>query len=115
MKLNSKIEKLEDHVINQIKAGEVIERPLNVIKEVLENSIDALATDIKIEILDAGKKLIKISDNGVGIPSSDVELALMRHTTSKILSFEDLEALKDFGFRGEALASIASVSKTKIL
>lgn len=114
MKLNSKIEKLDDHVINQIKAGEVIERPLNVIKEVLENAIDAGATDIKIEILDAGKKLIKVSDNGTGILSSQVELAFMLHTTSKIHSFEDLERLKDFGFRGEALASIASVSKMTI-
>lgn len=108
------IKRLPDHVINQIKAGEVIERPFNVIKELLENSLDASATTIKIELLDAGKRLIQISDNGSGMNPESIILAVDRHTTSKISAFEDLDSLKSFGFRGEALASIASISKFSI-
>lgn len=108
------IQKLPENLINQIKAGEVIERPFNAIKELVENSIDASSTHINIEILDGGKQLIRISDNGIGIPPEQLLLALERHATSKINKFEDLESLVSFGFRGEALPSIASISNFKI-
>ncbi len=114
MKTQYSIKRLSDKVINQIKAGEVIERPLNVVKELVENSIDAFATNIKIELLDGGKKLIQISDNGYGIAKDQISISTERHTTSKLETFEDLQTLSSFGFRGEALASISSVSKFQL-
>ncbi len=96
---------------SKIAAGEVIERPAGVLKELLENSIDAGATAINIDILQAGKKLIRVNDNGVGIKEEDLKTALLRHSTSKISKFDDLNNLHTFGFRGEALFSIAAVSK----
>jgi len=108
---HSSIKKLPDNVINQIKAGEVVERPLNVVKELVENSLDAKASEIKVEMLDGGKRLIQITDNGIGIERDQIKLATQRHTTSKLKLFEDLQSLKSFGFRGEALASIVSVSQ----
>jgi DNA mismatch repair protein MutL len=104
------IHKLPDHVINQIKAGEVVERPVSVVKELLENALDAGANEIDIELIDGGRQLIKISDNGCGMSSEDALLALERHATSKISQADDLLELSTFGFRGEALPSIAAVS-----
>jgi len=102
---------LPENLINQIAAGEVIERPASVIKELVENSIDAGATEIVVEIKDAGKTLVKISDNGCGMERADAEKSLLRHATSKISEEKDLWSISTMGFRGEALASIASVSQ----
>ena len=96
---------------SKIAAGEVIERPAGVLKELLENAIDAGATAVNIDIAKAGKQLIRVNDNGVGIKAEDLKTALLRHSTSKITKFDDLNNLHTFGFRGEALFSIAAVSK----
>lgn len=106
---------LDDLTINQIAAGEVIERPINVVKELVENSIDAGATKIIIEIKNGGKTFIKITDNGYGIVKDDLTVSIERHTTSKISQIEDLEKTYTMGFRGEALASISSISKLTII
>lgn len=110
----SLIKILPESLINQIAAGEVVERPASAIKELVENGIDAGATEIIVEIKDAGKTFIKISDNGCGMSAKDLEMALKRHATSKISDESDLWRIKTMGFRGEALASIASVSKLVI-
>ena len=106
---------LDDLTINKIAAGEVIERPANVVKELVENSIDAGATKIIIEIKNGGKTLVKIVDNGKGISANDIPLSLERHATSKIRKIEDLEHTYSMGFRGEALASIASISELTMM
>ncbi len=108
------IKLLSKETIQKIAAGEVIERPFSVVKELVENSIDAGSTDIKVEISDGGLDFIKVADNGKGIPSSEVELAVARHATSKLDNFNDLYNIVSLGFRGEALASITSISKTTI-
>src|SRR5687768_11746864 len=110
----SKIRVLADHVANQIAAGEVVERPASVAKELVENSIDAGATRITIEIEAGGRRLLKVSDDGEGMVRDDAVLAFERHATSKIRGTEDLNAIGTLGFRGEALASIASVAKVEL-
>jgi len=110
----SRIKILPDDLINKIAAGEVVERPASVVKELLENSIDAGATRISIEISGAGGKLIRVSDNGSGLTGDEISLALERHSTSKIGNLDDLFNIKTLGFRGEALPSIASVSKIEV-
>ncbi len=110
----SKINLLDSHIYNRIAAGEVVDRPFSVVKELVENSIDAGATSIKIDIIDGGISSIEISDNGSGIEKSELNKALLPHATSKISRVEDLDNITSLGFRGEALASIASVSKITI-
>jgi DNA mismatch repair protein MutL len=113
-KLMSKIRVLADHVANQIAAGEVVERPASVAKELVENSIDAGATRITIEIEAGGRRLLKVSDDGEGMVRDDAILAFERHATSKIRVTDDLISIGTLGFRGEALASIASVAKVEL-
>ncbi len=108
------IRKLDEHVINKIAAGEVIERPASVIKELVENAIDAGAKNITVEVKEGGKKLIRVTDDGVGIKSEEVASAVLRHTTSKILDEKDLLTIRTLGFRGEALASIVAVSNFEL-
>lgn len=111
----NRINILDDLTINKIAAGEVVERPSAVVKELIENSIDAGSTKVVIDILDGGKKLIRITDNGCGIPSSEVDKSFLRHATSKIKNIDDLYDLYSLGFRGEALASISAVSKLEMI
>ena len=106
---------LDENTINQIAAGEVIERPASVVKELTENAIDAMATAITIEIKEGGISLIRITDNGAGIPKEDIPTAFLRHATSKIQTAEDLLSIGSLGFRGEALSSIAAVSMVELI
>lgn len=112
--MSSIIQLLPDHVANQIAAGEVVQRPASVVKELLENAVDAKATDIKLILKDAGKSLIQVIDNGVGMSVTDSRLCFERHATSKIRLAEDLFSLHTKGFRGEALASIAAIAHVEM-
>jgi DNA mismatch repair protein MutL len=105
-----KIGILDENTINKISAGEVVERPLNVVKELVENALDAGASSVSVEIEKAGKKLIRVCDNGCGMDKEDLQLSVKRHATNKIKSFDDLSNIISLGFRGEALPSIASIS-----
>src|SRR6185295_1169903 len=110
----SKIRVLADHVANQIAAGEVVERPASVAKELVENSIDAGATRVSIDVEAGGRRLLKVADDGEGMIRDDAILAFERHATSKISKSEDLSSIATLGFRGEALASIASVARVDL-
>jgi DNA mismatch repair protein MutL len=112
--MSPQIRPLDAHIINQIAAGEVIEGPFSAVKELVENAIDAQASEIRVEIRQGGKSLISVTDNGVGIPGDEIETAFLPHTTSKLRSIEDLQRIHTLGFRGEALASIASVALVEI-
>jgi len=105
---------LPDNIANQIAAGEVIQRPASAVKELMENAVDAGATEIKLIINDAGKSLIQVIDNGKGMSETDARMAFERHATSKISSIDDLFKIKTMGFRGEALASIAAVAQVEL-
>lgn len=112
--MSSKIQILPDEIVNQIAAGEVVENPASVVKELVENSLDAKANKIEVQIYAGGLQKILIQDDGSGMDKEDLICSLKRHATSKIKKFEDLFHLQTMGFRGEALASIAAVSKMKM-
>ena len=111
----AKIELLDELTINKIAAGEVIERPLSVVKELVENSVDSGATSITVEIRSGGIDFIRVTDNGSGIPASEVRQAFLPHATSKIRSADDLFDIRSLGFRGEALSTIAAVAQTEMV
>ncbi len=113
--VQEKIVVMSEELSNRIAAGEVIERPASIVKELVENSLDAGATDILVELEGGGKRSVKVVDNGRGIDRDDVALAFERHATSKIYTFEDINRIESFGFRGEAIASIASISRIEML
>ena len=109
------IELLDEETIDKIAAGEVIERPASIVKELVENAIDAGATSITVEIKEGGISFIRVTDNGEGIPKDQIKKAFFRHATSKLRTVTDLETLHSLGFRGEALSSIAAVSQVELM
>ena len=113
--MSNRVRILDTKISNMIAAGEVVERPASVIKELIENSIDAGATNISVEIKKGGISYIRVTDNGAGIDKQDAILAFERHATSKISSVQDLNNINTLGFRGEALASIAAVSQVELI
>ena len=106
---------LSPEVASRIAAGEVVERPASAVKELIENSLDAGADEVRVEVREGGRRLLRVIDNGQGIPAADALLAFERHATSKLTEADDLEHIRTLGFRGEALASIASVSQVTML
>ena len=108
------IQLLPDNIANQIAAGEVIQRPASAVKELLENAVDAGATEVRLFVNDAGKALVQVTDNGSGMSETDARMCFERHATSKILTIEDLFHIRTMGFRGEALASIAAVAQVEL-
>jgi DNA mismatch repair protein MutL len=113
--LSKRIVILSSEIANKIAAGEVVERPASIVKELVENSIDAGAGDIRVELEKGGCQSIKVIDNGSGIEREDVALVFERHATSKIYNFEDIYSVASFGFRGEAMPSIASIARVELL
>ena len=109
------IQVLDQITIDKIAAGEVIERPASIVKELVENAIDAKATAVTVEIKEGGISLIRITDNGCGIEKDEVPLAFLRHSTSKIRSVDDLTGISSLGFRGEALSSIAAIAQVELI
>src|ERR1041385_1402942 len=110
----ARIHVLSEHVANKIAAGEVVERPASVLKELLENCLDAGASKVRVYVEKAGRKLIRVIDDGCGMSPQDMRASILRHSTSKITSLEDLDRLATYGFRGEALYSIAAVSRMSL-
>ena len=111
----ARIHLLDQAVIDKIAAGEVVERPGSIVKELCENAIDAGASALTVEIRDGGVSLIRVTDNGEGIAPDQIRTAFLRHATSKITEVEDLTTIRSFGFRGEALSSISAVSRVELI
>ena len=115
MNFMNKISLLDQNTIDKIAAGEVVERPSSIVKELVENAVDARSSAITVEIREGGTSFIRITDNGMGIPKEQVPLAFLRHATSKIQTIDDLLQIASLGFRGEALSSIAAVSQVELI
>ncbi|MCK4908580.1 MAG: ATP-binding protein, partial [Planctomycetes bacterium] len=111
----SQLKTLPSLLINKIAAGEVIDRPASVVKELIENALDSGASQIEVTVAEGGKKFIRLTDNGMGLSQADLPLVFLSHTTSKISTEDDLTGIRTFGFRGEALASLGAVSQARLI